>query len=114
MNVSGNNRTLRVVALVIQILAWVILAVSVILTLVVLIGGQSIFAGIWIDGMNWIGLGFLIWGISQFVPLYAVGAGLALLANISDNTSANTAAIEQMARQAQAATLPPAAPKSTP
>jgi hypothetical protein len=111
MNVTGNKSILRVVALIIQILAWVILAASVILTLVVLIGAQSMFAGLWFDGMNLIGLVFLIWGISQFVPLYAVGVGLALLANIADGTAANTAAIEQLARQATP--LPPA-PKSAP
>jgi len=113
MNVTGNNRILRVVALVIQILAWVILAVSVVLTLVVLLGAQSMFAGIWFDGLNLIGLVFLVWGISQFVPLYAVGVGLTLLANIADGTAANQAAIEQMVRQSQATALPPA-PKSTP
>ena len=115
MDTPRKYTVLRIVAIIIQVLAWIVLVGGVILTLVWFFNAQNMFAGIWVDGLNLIGLIFLVIGASNFIPLYFVSNVLLALCDIEQNTRANSTAIEQLvklAQSAEAARLSSAAPKT--
>ncbi len=115
MDTPRKYTVLRIIAIIIQVLAWIVLVGGVILTLVWFFNAQNMFAGIWVDGLNLIGLIFLLIGASNFIPLYFVSNVLLALCDIEQNTRANSSAIGQLvklAQSAEAARLSSAAPKT--
>jgi hypothetical protein len=115
MDTPRKYTVLRIVAIIIQVLAWIVLVGGVILTLVWFFNAQNMFAGIWVDGLNLIGLIFLVIGATNFIPLYFVSNVLLALCDIEQNTRANSTAIAQLvklAQSAEAARLSSAAPKT--
>lgn len=115
MDTPRKYTVLRIIAIIIQVLAWIVLVGGVILTLVWFFNAQNMFAGIWVDGLNLIGLIFLLIGAANFIPLYFVSNVLLALCDIEQNTRANSSAIGQLvklAQSAEAARLSSAAPKT--
>jgi len=102
MNGSSKYRILRIIALIIQVYAWVILALGVIGALILLLNGQNMFAGLWANGLNMLWIVALFAGVVNFVQVYIVSALLVMVADIADNTVANNKALEQLTRLAQA------------
>lgn len=84
MNVPRKYGLLSVVALILRILAWVVLAAGAIGAIVVLSSAQSLppgFAGIGAAGV-------LVLAVIWFVQLFAFGSILSLLIDIEENTRA--------------------------
>jgi hypothetical protein len=80
MNTSDKYKLLRTIAFILQLLAWLALAVGVIGALIALLAGIP-------GALKLVGLvTALLVGIGWFVQLYAFGGILSLLADIEENT----------------------------
>ncbi len=115
MNVPRKNGILRIVTIVYKALAWVVLAVGVILGVVLLVAAQQIFAGIWFGGLNLIGLVFIVIGLVNFASLYITGATAEAASEAEYTARVNQDMIEQLTRMLKAAeNKPTAAPAPQP
>lgn len=108
MNVSRKNGILRIVTIVYKVLAWVVLAVGVVLGLVLLVAAQQIFAGIWFGGMNLIGLVLIVIGLVNFASLYITGATAEAASEAEYAARVNQEMIEQLTRMLRTAENKPA------
>ena len=109
MNVPRKYGILRIVAIVYKVLAWVVLAVGVIFGLILLVSAQSMFAGIWFNGMNLIGLVVIIIGLANFASLFITGAMAEAAADAEYTSRINQDMLEQLTRLVKTAETKPAA-----
>jgi len=91
MDVRHKYAGLRFLALLINIVAWLVLIGSIAVAVWFWLQGDQI-AGLRYGGQNWTGVAFLPFGILTFVQLYIVGSLIMLFTSVEYNTRANATA----------------------
>lgn len=100
MNAPKRYAGLRAIALVLQVLAWVVLALGVIGFLWLFISGPT-WPGLTAGGRNWTGLLFLPFVLMAFFQWFIVGSVLKLLTEVEQNTRANNLGLERLIAMSQ-------------
>jgi len=95
MDVRHKYAGLRFLALLINVVAWLVLIGSIALAIWFWIQGEKI-AGLRYDGQNWTGIVLLPFGILTFVQLYIVGSLIMLFTSVEYNTRANATATARL------------------
>lgn len=104
---------LRTIGRIAQIAAWVVLAISILVTLWLFFIYKG-FAGVWAGGQNWIGLAALAMGVSWFLQWFIIGGLLNLMTDLEENTRASVQAVERLVALSKemSKASPPAPPSS--
>ncbi|MCS7061859.1 MAG: hypothetical protein RMN25_11945 [Anaerolineae bacterium] len=108
MNVPRKDGVLRIVTIVYKVLAWIVLVVGVVGGLILLVAAQQIFAGIYIGGMNLIGLVVIVIGLVNFASLFITGATAEAAAEAEYVARVNQDMLEQLTRMIKSGEVKPA------
>lgn len=100
MNAPQRYAGLRTIALILQVLAWVVLALGIIGFLWLLFSGPK-WPGLTAGGRNWTGLLFLPFVLMAFFQWFILGSVLKLLTDVEHNTRANTLGLERLIAMSQ-------------
>ena len=113
MNAPQRYAGLRTIALILQVLAWVVLALGVIGFLWLLISGP-VWPGLSVGGRNWTGILFLPFVLMAFFQWFILGSVLKLLTDLEHNTRLNSMGLERLIAMSQEANAAAAAPAPAP
>ena len=90
---------LRLIGWLAQVMAWVVLILSVLAALGLLFSMRDVWPGLRYAGRNWTGVLLLPIGVYFFLQLYVIGAVLMLLTDLELNTRRSTSLSEQLLKQ---------------
>lgn len=113
MNAPQRYAGLRTIALILQVLAWIVLALGVIGFLWLLMKGPT-WPGLTVGSLNLTGVLFLPFALMAFFQLFILGGVLKLLTDLEQNTRLNSMGLERLIAMSQEANKPAPAPAPPP
>lgn len=111
MNAPHRYAGLRTIAVILQVLAWVVLVLGVVGFLWLLVSGPG-WPGLRVGNRNLTGLLFLPFVLAAFFQWYILGSVLKLLTDLEQNTRLNSMGLERLIAMSQEANKPAAAPQT--
>jgi hypothetical protein len=108
VNAPQRYAGLRTIAVILQVLAWVVLVLGVVGFLWLLLSGPS-WPGLRVGNRNLTGLLFLPFVLTAFFQWFILGSVLKLLTDLEQNTRLNSMGLERLIAMSQEANRPAAA-----